>query len=541
MIVCGSGGTIKVDPQIQEAYAMTSTAPLPPLRRALLHPLWLGAVATLAVNDHLLKGSGLAPGWLTGKLSDVVGLFAAPLLLAVLLRVSARRGWAVAHLAIGTVFAAIQLSPAAANAWSGLMGLVGVPWTITSDPTDLLTLPMLAASYAYVPRLARSRVRARHVGETAVAGAGLVACVATSPGPTEPFYGSFETDTYLHNANDYDIVLRIRPLQDTVELDCDVVEEDPAGYLREALFGDAQSWTLAPDATMQIVDLWDRPPAPCNAAWIDADNLSPSIVFWREGQFPTQWVEGTGITPDSTGWISVQFDDEGRGRYETEADLVFDIEPLAPLEPGACTPTGPETRLAWGSIPAGQWRLGEVDEGLDGCVQLSLLTGFEDDLEQPGRPWEMCLPRGLFPFADGDTIELREGSASDAETVEIVTVDPMTGAEDEQGPALIAVAGAASSTLFGMQPLVDPTFDCDPVAEETCGTVRRVATVSMVGGGYPSVALSTEASVATRSESHSLDVALVHASERVVFNTACEDTTGAREMDIELVAVRRAL
>ncbi len=92
-----------------------------------------------------------------------------------------------------------------------------------------------------------------------------------------------------------------------------------------------------------------------------------------------------------------------------------------------------------------------------------------------------------------------------------------------------------------MQPLVDPTFDCDPVAEETCGTVRRVATVSMVGGGYPSVALSTEASVATRSESHSLDVALVHASERVVFNTACEDTTGAREMGIELVAVRRAL
>ncbi len=519
---------------------MTSTALLPPLRRALLHPLWLGAVATLAVNDHLLKGAGILPGWVTGKLSDVVGLFAAPLLLAVLLRVSSRRSWALAHLAIGAVFAAIQLSPSAAQTWSALMGLVGVPWAITSDPTDLLALPMLLLSYAYVPGLASGRVRGSHVGEAAVAGAGMLACVATSQLPTEPTYSAFETDTYLHNANDYDIVLRVRPLRDTVELDCDLVEEDPAGYLREALFANAQSWTLAPDATMPIVDAWERHPAPCNAAWVDADNLSPSIVFWREGQFPTQWVEGTGITPETSGWISVAFDDEGRGRYETEADLIFDIEPLALVEPGVCTPTGPETRLAWGSIPTGQWRLGEVDEGLDGCVQLSLRTGFEDDLEQPGRPWELCLPPGMFPFSQGDTVEFSEGTSVHGETVELVSVDPTTGAVDDDGPALIAATAATGTTLFGVQPLLDPTFDCAPVAEETCGTVSRVASVSIVGGGYESVGLDTGGTVTTRSERYSLDVALVHASQRLVFDTACEMTEGSAEMDLELVAVRRA-
>ena len=35
---------------------------------ALQHPLWWGALALLLVNDHLLKGAGLLPSFLTGKL-----------------------------------------------------------------------------------------------------------------------------------------------------------------------------------------------------------------------------------------------------------------------------------------------------------------------------------------------------------------------------------------------------------------------------------------------------------------------------------------
>jgi hypothetical protein len=47
--------------------------------RALSHPYSVAAAVTLAVNDHILKG--LAPGWLTGKLSDFAGLFFFPYLL----------------------------------------------------------------------------------------------------------------------------------------------------------------------------------------------------------------------------------------------------------------------------------------------------------------------------------------------------------------------------------------------------------------------------------------------------------------------------
>ena len=51
-------------------------------RRVLLHPAWLAGVALLAVNDHLLKGSGLLPGLVTGKLYVDLGFHpGAPLLL----------------------------------------------------------------------------------------------------------------------------------------------------------------------------------------------------------------------------------------------------------------------------------------------------------------------------------------------------------------------------------------------------------------------------------------------------------------------------
>ncbi|HEX8024688.1 MAG TPA: hypothetical protein VF484_00640, partial [Candidatus Limnocylindrales bacterium] len=46
---------------------------------ALVHPVSLAAIALLVVNDHVLKA--MAPGVVTGKLSDFAGLAFFPLLL----------------------------------------------------------------------------------------------------------------------------------------------------------------------------------------------------------------------------------------------------------------------------------------------------------------------------------------------------------------------------------------------------------------------------------------------------------------------------
>jgi len=47
-----------------------------PVRSAPAHPLALAAAALILLNDFVLRGH--APGWLTGKLSDVGWLVVAP-------------------------------------------------------------------------------------------------------------------------------------------------------------------------------------------------------------------------------------------------------------------------------------------------------------------------------------------------------------------------------------------------------------------------------------------------------------------------------
>jgi hypothetical protein len=47
---------------------------------ALRSPMFGAALSVLVLNDHWLKGAGLLPGWLTGKLSDFAGLIVAPIL-----------------------------------------------------------------------------------------------------------------------------------------------------------------------------------------------------------------------------------------------------------------------------------------------------------------------------------------------------------------------------------------------------------------------------------------------------------------------------
>lgn len=130
-----------------------------PLGEAL-HPVALAALALLVVNDWVLKPRW-GPNLLTGKLSDVAGLAAAPVVLTALVglvlrapralgaRVDpflTRRRLALAVAATGAGFAAIKLSPTAAGWFTAAIGLVR-PASVALDRTDLLCLPMLAVAW----------------------------------------------------------------------------------------------------------------------------------------------------------------------------------------------------------------------------------------------------------------------------------------------------------------------------------------------------------------------------------------------------------
>ena len=148
-------------------------------RRGLPWPFWV-ALLVLAANDHLLKGSGLVPAALTGKLSDFAGLIVAPLLLCTLLRARTPAVRVLAFASVVAPFAAMKLVPGVAADIASLLTDAGLPSRIVCDPSDLLALTLLPWTW----RLAGS---ARPVRATAHAwlhrfgiAAAALACTATS-------------------------------------------------------------------------------------------------------------------------------------------------------------------------------------------------------------------------------------------------------------------------------------------------------------------------------------------------------------------------
>ncbi|MGD9101443.1 MAG: sialidase family protein, partial [Anaerolineae bacterium] len=117
--------------------------------RGLKHPLTLASIGLLLLNDHVLKAT--APSPLTGKLSDLAGLFFFPFLLAAVLslpldrlRVSPRRTATLAFGLTSLWFTLIKTWPwANALTVAALTRLLGPSVQIVLDPTDLLALVVL--------------------------------------------------------------------------------------------------------------------------------------------------------------------------------------------------------------------------------------------------------------------------------------------------------------------------------------------------------------------------------------------------------------
>ena len=165
--------------------------------------VFFAAVVALLGNDWGLKGAGIAPGWLTGKVSDFAGLVAAPVVLALGLRaIGVRRELAagLACAAIGIGFSALKLSPAFAAGFDALVTAalralaLGLHSRTVVDASDLIALPMLGIAYRLAVRIELGRSLAMRAG---VMCAALVCMGTSSPdtlvGPHWGFGGKEET------------------------------------------------------------------------------------------------------------------------------------------------------------------------------------------------------------------------------------------------------------------------------------------------------------------------------------------------------------
>ncbi|MGE0868851.1 MAG: hypothetical protein AB7P03_09820 [Kofleriaceae bacterium] len=126
-----------------------------------VHPVTLAAVLVLLVNDWVLKPR-FGPSPVTGKLSDIAGLIATPVLLSALIglvlllanklgvRVAApltTRRLACCVAATGLAFTAVKLSEHAATWFVRAVEVLGRPAEVYLDRTDLLCLPALAVTW----------------------------------------------------------------------------------------------------------------------------------------------------------------------------------------------------------------------------------------------------------------------------------------------------------------------------------------------------------------------------------------------------------
>jgi hypothetical protein len=131
--------------------------------RVRLSPLVWIALGLWILNDHVLKAA--FPGVVTGKLSDVAGLIAFPMLPIVALELARKRKtpWFAVACVIATALVMIAIKTTDEGAWLYIHGLGALQWpfralgaialgnvvppmrgvALVMDPTDLYTLPAL--------------------------------------------------------------------------------------------------------------------------------------------------------------------------------------------------------------------------------------------------------------------------------------------------------------------------------------------------------------------------------------------------------------
>jgi hypothetical protein len=131
--------------------------------RALQSPPTVAAISTLLLNDQLLKGSGLLPSVITGKLSDLAFLFFGPIVFAHVARTRERSHVLAAFAVPAVLFAVINVSSVASESFAAVLSLI-LPSRHVCDAEDLVALAMLPVAWWYLWReSARTNALARCV------------------------------------------------------------------------------------------------------------------------------------------------------------------------------------------------------------------------------------------------------------------------------------------------------------------------------------------------------------------------------------------
>lgn len=476
--------------------------------RAFAHPLWVGSLLVLLVNDHLLKGSGVLPGWLTGKLSDFAGLFMAPALLAALLKVRTRRGFFSVHAGLGLFFAALKLWAPAARGFEASLGWVGVPAHVVVDPTDLLALVSLFASFLWLTPLAE---RGREVSRRAQA-SGLMlasfASIATSAPQPNPvarntLFPPVQGSLGLANDTGASQVIRVRELNDTVQMDCGLVGSSPTTFLHPELFAPAESWLVEDQRILPLTQAskglsWRQQ---CQVLLIDGDRLQPRLVFWMLQEFPDRSMPSALNSFGLNEALLIRATAQAEKVVLSTHDALFPApSKLAGEVSEECKLPEPESALVWSSpLPNLFEELTGVTASPDGCVALDFAS----------RRVYLCGLPFAFPFLKGDRLKFQNKASSGDLLVVQREGDTTQLILGRGAPSLVSSLGL-SAQATAVEGCLGQRIDCGGLARPAQLQVGE----DLIRSGEQ---ISKEG----------LRFALLSASYQPVFDTACSPTNSA--------------
>lgn len=416
--------------------------------RALVHPLWVLSLLLMVINDHYLKSAGLVPGWLTGKLSDLAGYFLFPLLLATALRVRTRRGAALAHAVAVVLLLVLELSPAACAMVERVFGV-----RMWADPTDLVALASIAASWLVLVPAAERAEPLRLVLSRSLAAAGGLACVATSPPPPAPPRAQFAS-AYLWNRTGSDIQVRVSAPRQDVVVRCEDVEAfGPEAILQESHFRVVRHVVVVADGRISL-DGFER--GRCTVLLIAAEGVAPRLVAWNKDA-----LSSVDFANDPT-LVSVRIEQDALAR-SLVAPMPYHVAAatrLAPPSEGACVPPPPFSDAAWSEpLPAEgkPLTLRAAHRGPDGCDALEVAA--EGD---PSKTFIVCIDPLPLPFVAGDTLTFRRPQGDQGV---VIASDAAT---------IVAVTGTGA-TIAGKGECMPAAHDC------VVGTQRRVTVMTPAG------------------------------------------------------------
>lgn len=473
----------------------------------------------LLVNDHVLKGAGLLPGWLTGKLSDFAGLVVAPVLVVALLDARTRWRRTAVFALVAAVFAAINVYAPAARALEALMAALGLSWRLTVDPTDLVALVVLPVGgwvLAQSARGAARRVRGARVLPRLGVVLGGVACIATSQNPPPPSI-AWDTDAYVVNRSGRAVDVRLRWVSGAI--DCDRAQREPGRYLTPTMFnGMRVTFTVADGETVPLQRIAaarasgggddedagvSAASGACDAVLIGADGMEDTLAFWA-GLMTRNVPLRPAQTESTVGAVElIAAGTAGLGVRAPSRDVRLD--PVNLLDgPPVCEPAG--FRYEWsGRLPVAEVSAVALRDAPGGCTAVD----YRDPGDNAGTLY-LCMPRGALPFAQGEAFTAREAGASPTART-LVLEGPTRRTTVFSGTLNTMVASLLDLNVLERSVCAGRRYDC--------GAVTESVALDLVGLSAP----LAPGQRATLAGEPSRDVWLGRAERVVVSSSACTD------------------